>query len=169
MKKYKTQLLAITLSILFWILCFQCSAQTKNKEVDKIYQSVDLYHLQSNPILYKFIEEWHGTPYRLGGTNKRGIDCSQFNKRLYKDVYNKDLENTAQKQWNQTIRIPEAGLEVGDLVFFRSKISPSGWHTGVYIGNTFFVHAANKIEGVKVSSIEEARYRNSLRGYGRLK
>jgi len=142
---------------------------SQNKVVDKTYQSVDLYELQANPILYKFIEEWNGTPYRLGGTNKRGIDCSQFNKRLYKDVYNKDLENTAQKQWNQTIRISKECLEVGDLVFFKSKISPSGWHTGVYIGNTFFVHAANKTDGVKVSSLEEARYKNSLRGYGRLK
>jgi len=142
---------------------------SQNKVVDKTYQSVDLYELQANPILYKFIEEWNGTPYRLGGTNKRGIDCSQFNKRLYKDVYNKDLENTAQKQWNQTIRISKECLVVGDLVFFRSKISPSGWHTGVYIGNTFFVHAANKTDGVKVSSLEEGRYKNSLRGYGRLK
>jgi len=142
---------------------------SQNKVVDKTYQSVDLYELQANPILYKFIEEWNGTPYRLGGTNKRGIDCSQFNKRLYKDVYNKNLENTAQKQWNQTIRISKECLEVGDLVFFRSKISPSGWHTGVYIGNTFFVHAANKTDGVKVSSLEEGRYKNSLRGYGRLK
>lgn len=38
-----------------------------------------------------FIDEWKGTPYRLGGRSKSGIDCSQFTKRLYKDVYNKQL------------------------------------------------------------------------------
>jgi len=160
------------ISRLFFFILFVTSSlftRSQNKVVDKIYNSVNLYELQANPILNKFIEEWHGTPYRLGGTNKRGIDCSQFNKRLYKDVYNKDLENTAQKQWNQTIRISKECLEIGDLVFFKSKISPSGWHTGVYIGNTFFVHAANKTDGVKVSSLEEGRYKNSLRGYGRLK
>jgi len=59
-------------------------------------------------------------------------------------------------------------LMVGDLVFFRSKASPSGWHTGTYIGNSYFIHAANKYEGVKISSLYEPRYKEMIRGYGRL-
>ncbi len=120
-------------------------------------------------ILNSFILKWLGKPYKLGGKTEKGIDCSQFTKRLYKDVYSRDLQNVAYKQWNQTVRVKRDSLQVGDLVFFRSRQSPSGWHCGAYIGNTYFVHAANKFEGVKVSSLKEPRYLKSYRGGGRLK
>jgi lipoprotein Spr len=120
-------------------------------------------------VLNGFILKWLGKPYKLGGKTEKGIDCSQFNKRLYKDVYNTTLENVCYKQWNQTGRIKRDSLEVGDLLFFRSTRSPSGWHCGVYIGNTYFVHAANRYEGVKLSSLSEPRYNKSYKGGGRVK
>jgi lipoprotein Spr len=113
--------------------------------------------------------QWIGKPYKLGGKTEKGIDCSQFNKRLYQDVYSTQLENVCYKQWNQTGRIKRDSLQVGDLLFFRSKSSPSGWHCGIYIGNTYFVHAANRYEGVKISSISEPRYSKTFRGGGRVK
>jgi len=120
-------------------------------------------------VLNSFILKWLGKPYKLGGKTEKGVDCSQFTKRLYKDVYGKQLENVAYKQWNQTIRIKRDSLQVGDIVFFRSRQSPSGWHCGAYIGNTYFVHAANKFEGVKISSLKEPKYMKSYKGSGRLK
>lgn len=118
--------------------------------------------------LGKFINEWLGVRYRLGGSTKKGIDCSQFTKRLYRDVYNLSLQDVAYKQWIQTKRIKKDSLQVGDIVFFRSRQSPSGWHCGIYIGNNRFVHAANKLEGVKISTLDEPRYLNSYKGAGRL-
>ena len=166
MKKYKTQILALTASILFWMLCYSCTAQAQTKQLP----AVDSFPIvTSDTVLNNFVYHWLGKPYKLGGKTEKGIDCSQFNKRLYKDVYNKDLENVAYKQYNQTQRIKKDSLQLGDLIFFRSKISPSGWHTGVFIGNTYFIHAANRFEGVKISSLEEPRYKVSIRGYGRLK
>lgn len=125
--------------------------------------------LTTDSTLNSFMLHWISKPYKLGGKTEKGIDCSQFNKRLYKDVYNKQIGDVAYKQWAQTQRIKKDSLNVGDLVFFRSKQSPSGWHTGTYIGNTYFIHAANKYEGVKISSLEEPRYKKAIRGYGRLK
>lgn len=118
--------------------------------------------------LGKFINDWLGVRYRLGGSTKKGIDCSQFTKRLYRDVYNLSLQDVAYKQWNQTKRIKKDSLQVGDIVFFRSRQSPSGWHCGIYIGNNRFVHAANKSEGVKISTLDEPRYLRSYKGAGRL-
>jgi len=118
--------------------------------------------------LNSFILKWLGKPYKLGGKTEKGIDCSQFNKRLYEDVYNLTLENVCYRQWNQTNRIKRDSIQIGDLLFFRSRQSPSGWHCGVYIGNSHFVHAANRLEGVIISSISEPRYLKSFRGAGRL-
>ncbi len=119
-------------------------------------------------VLNEFIVKWIGKPYKLGGKTENGIDCSQFNKRLYKDVYGLNLENVCYRQWNQTQRIKIVDLKIGDLIFFRSKSSPSGWHCAVYIGETLFVHAANRYEGVKVSSLEDPRYKKTYRGAGRV-
>lgn len=115
-----------------------------------------------------FIRDWLGVKYKLGGNTKRGIDCSQFTKRLYRDVYGLELKDVAYKQWGQTKRVSKSNLTVGDIVFFNSRISPSGWHCGIYIGNRRFVHAANRLEGVKISTLDEPRYLRSYKGAGRL-
>ena len=140
---------------------FTATGQTT---VDKFDEGV----FTQDTILNKFILKWIGKPYKLGGKTEKGIDCSQFTKRLYQDVYNKQLQNVAYKQYNQTRRVKRDSLQVGDIIFFRSKQSPSGWHCGAYIGNTYFVHAANRYEGVKISSLKEPRYLKSYRGSGRL-
>ena len=155
----------IFITILVLILPIFAFSQTKKQ----------LFVLDSVPVLTpdttlnNFIYHWLGKPYRLGGKTERGIDCSQFNKRLYADVYKLELQNVCYKQWEQTERIKLDSLQIGDLLFFRSSVSPSGWHCATYIGETLFVHAANRYEGVKISSINEPRYRKALRGAGRLK
>jgi len=149
-------------SLIFLVmLSLTASAQTPIEKFDDGVFTEDT-------TLNKFILKWLGKPYKLGGKTERGIDCSQFNKRLYQDVYKITLENVCYKQWNQTGRIKRDSLQVGDLLFFRSRQSPSGWHCGVYIGNTYFVHAANRYEGVKISSISEPRYNKNYRGGGRV-
>jgi cell wall-associated NlpC family hydrolase len=129
-------------------------------------------HLKNDTLnlkrLESFVMEWYGIKYQLGGNTKNGIDCSQFAKKLYWEVYGKKLNNTCAEQWKQTNRIKKDSLMVGDIVFFRSTQSPSGWHCGVYLGRDTFVHAANKKEGVKISSLSEPRYLSSYKGAGRL-
>lgn len=159
MKKNKLNLIMVIGSLL---LSTTSIAQTSLEKFDAGVFTED-------SVLNSFILKWLGKPYKLGGKTEKGIDCSQFTKRLYKDVYGLELQNVAYKQWNQTVRVKRDSLQVGDLVFFRSRQSPSGWHCGAYIGDTYFVHAANKFEGVKVSSLKEPRYQKSYRGSGRLK
>lgn len=119
--------------------------------------------------LSTFVNEWMGVRYRLGGSTKKGIDCSQFTKKLYSEVYGIKLGNNCQQQWNQTKRITKDSLLVGDILFFRSRLSPSGWHCGLYLGDGNFVHAANRAEGVKISSLSEPRYDKNFKGAGRIK
>ena len=118
--------------------------------------------------LLSFIKEWKGTPYVLGGITKKGIDCSGLNKRLYQTVYNIKLPEVCYKQWNVTSRVNRDSLIPGDLIFFRSTRSPSGWHCGCYIGDSMFFHAPQRGDVVKISSLEEEKYKRSYKGAGRI-
>jgi lipoprotein Spr len=118
--------------------------------------------------IIKFMNEWMGVPYKFGGNTKKGIDCSQLNKKFYQYVYKINLPDVCYKQYNFTTRIQRDSLKIGDLVFFRSTKSPSGWHCGCYIGNNNFLHAPQRGERVKVSSLEEDRYKRNYKGAGRI-
>jgi lipoprotein Spr len=129
-------------------------------------------NLKEKPIkltpLSSFVMGWYGVKYKLGGSTKSGIDCSQFTKKLYWEVYGRKLGNNCAEQWKQTKRVEKDSLLVGDIIFFRSTQSPSGWHCGLYLGNSTFAHATNRNEGVKISSLFEPRYFKSYKGAGRL-
>lgn len=48
-----------------------------------------------NEELYNAIEKWMGTPYRYGGTDKNGVDCSAFVGHIYREVYGIDLHRVS--------------------------------------------------------------------------
>jgi lipoprotein Spr len=121
---------------------------------------------QDSLSLTNFINKWVGKPYRYGGTTEKGIDCSAFVQRLYKDVYNSIIPRTCSRQYKFINLVLDSVLEIGDLLFFNSKVSPSGWHVGVYLGNGEFIHAANFREGVKISCLDD--YSRIFKGAGRL-
>ena len=125
-------------------------------------------NLNVDSSLSAFIKEWRGTPYVLGGSTKRGIDCSNLNKKLYKSVFDITLPEVCYKQWNATSRVTKDSLIPGDLVFFRSTRSPSGWHCGCYLGDGMFFHAPQRGDVVKISSLEEEKYKRSYKGAGRI-
>ena len=118
--------------------------------------------------LNDFINEWIGVPYKFGGHTKFGIDCSQFNKKLYGYVYGITLPDVCWKQWNFTKRIVKDSLQVGDLVFFNSSRSPSGWHCGCYIGDGNFVQSPGRGDRVKISSLNDPQYKRNYKGAGRV-
>ena len=154
MKKFLLITVFMSLSILG-------ASQTKKSYLD----SIPRFAVDST--LNTFVINWLRKPYRLGGSTEKGIDCSQFNKRLAQDVFKINIENTCMLQWETTPRIKMDSLKVGDLLFFRSRQSPSKWHCGTYLGESLFIHASNRYEGVKISSIKEPKYISAYRGAGR--
>lgn len=121
----------------------------------------------TNDLLYSFIDEWYGTKYRLGGTDKSGIDCSAFVQRLYERVFNVTLLRTAAQQftlcqsiWNQD------ELKEGDLVFFHVRTKRIS-HVGIYLMNDYFVHSSTS-HGVMISKLTDAYWRKYYAGGGRV-
>ncbi len=123
--------------------------------------------LLTNNSLYRFIDSWLGTPYRLGGTTHKGIDCSAFVQQLYANVFSTNLVRTAIEQFGMAKRLFDYdSLKEGDLVFFRT-VSSRISHVGVYITNNFFVHSCSS-KGVTVSSLDEKYWSRTYAGAGRI-
>jgi lipoprotein Spr len=107
-----------------------------------------------NLSLYKFIDEWYGVRYRLGGNSKSGIDCSAFVQRAYEQVFGLNLLRTALDQFGMSNLIwRKEQCKEGDLVFFNIKGSRIS-HVGIYLMNNFFVHASSS-NGIMISSLDD--------------
>ena len=109
----------------------------------------------SNMKLFNFVYDWIGTPYRLGGGTKKGIDCSGFTKQLYSQVFNLDIKRNSRDIFSMVSPVKKDELKEGDLVFFKIR-SRSISHVGIYLGNDRFAHASSK--GVAISSLDDAYY-----------
>jgi len=119
-----------------------------------------------NAKMFEFIDDWYGTPYRLGGTTKKGVDCSAFSQFLFASVYGLSIPRTAKEQYNLTSRISRTQLNEGDLIFFNTRGGIS--HVGVYLLNNKFVHASTS-GGVMISDIYDEYWAKKFAGVGRLK
>jgi cell wall-associated NlpC family hydrolase len=119
-----------------------------------------------NAKMFEFIDDWYGTPYRLGGTTKKGVDCSAFTQFLFTSVYGLSIPRTAREQYNLTSRISRTQLKEGDLIFFNTRGGIS--HVGVYLQNNKFVHASTS-GGVMISDVFDEYWARKFVGVGRLK
>lgn len=119
-----------------------------------------------NTKMFEFIDDWYGTPYRLGGTTKKGVDCSAFSQFLFASVYGLSIPRTSKEQYNITSRISRTQLNEGDLIFFNTRGGIS--HVGVYLQNNKFVHASTS-GGVMISDVYDEYWAKKFVGVGRLK
>ncbi|MCG3721333.1 C40 family peptidase [Vibrio cincinnatiensis] len=115
--------------------------------------------------LFSVYQQWQGVPYRLGGTNKAGIDCSAFVQIAFQEAWQQSLPRTTrlQSQQGQVIRYQDA--QYGDLVFF--KTSRSTRHVGIYLGNQYFMHASTS-QGVIISRLDNPYWASKLWQFRRI-
>lgn len=114
--------------------------------------------------LFKLLDEWMGTRYRLGGTSKDGIDCSAFMQTLFLGLYGITLPRTAREQYDFSKKISRTELKEGDLVFFNTIGGVS--HVGMYLQNNKFVHASTG--GVTISDLYDEYWSRKFIGVGRV-
>ena len=111
---------------------------------------------------------FQGAPYRWGGVNLRGIDCSAFVQKIY-ELFDISLPRTAHEQAHVGVQIAKNKLTVGDLVFFNTKRRSLG-HVGIYIGDGKFVHASSVgSRVVKIDGLDEPYYNKHFATARRLK
>jgi cell wall-associated NlpC family hydrolase len=114
--------------------------------------NVDKSNIQ-NGRLYAFVDQWMGVPYKFGGQDKDGVDCSALAQLLEQEVFNINIPRTTGQQVNTIKRKYEEELQEGDLVFFDfdgKKFS----HVGVYLQNGYVVHASTR-RGVMIVRLKD--------------
>ena len=131
-----------------------------------IQMDIAVEEINNIPLLQK-IDEWWGTPYVLGGSSKRGVDCSYFTLDVMNAIYNTNLKRTAAEQYKQSEKIDWSDLKEGDLVFFKTDGSRSISHVGIYMTNNKFAHASTS-QGVTISDLSEPYWQKRLYSLGRV-
>lgn len=96
---------------------------------------------------------WLGTPYRIGGASREGIDCSGFSQALHQDVVQRRLPRTSQDQWSRSVPVSPNQVQPGDLVFFNTT-GKGVSHVGVFLEGQEFVHASTS-KGVIYSQLTD--------------
>ncbi len=93
-----------------------------------------------------------GAPYKFGGQDHDGIDCSGLSQLLEQEVYAINLPRTTSQQVLVIKRKYEEELQEGDLVFFDydgRKFS----HVGVYLQNGYC--NACRFKGVAIVKLHD--------------
>jgi peptidoglycan DL-endopeptidase CwlO len=106
--------------------------------------------------------QYLGVPYRWGGADPSGFDCSGFSMYVYAKV-GVSLPHHAASQYGMGSPVSKDQLEPGDLVFFNGL-----GHMGIYIGGGQFVHAPHSGDVVKVSNLSDSWYASTWVGARRI-
>lgn len=94
-----------------------------------------------------------GKPYVWGATGPNKFDCSGLTQYIYKHAYGKDIPRVSYEQAKVGQAVDIKDLQPGDLVFFDTLNKGRVSHVGIYIGNNEFIHASNRRDGVKKSTL----------------
>ncbi len=110
--------------------------------------------------------KWLNTPYRYGGSNHSGIDCSSLAQNIYAETYHFQLPRTSEEQYKQGKAVRLNWVRSGDLIFFKRNRSGKMDHVGVYLGEGKFIHATRQ-KGVIISDLNTSYYKERLVGIRR--
>jgi cell wall-associated NlpC family hydrolase len=108
-----------------------------------------------------------GTPYRNGGTDPKGFDCSGFTQYVFAQ-YGLALPREVREQFRvgKSIRQPR-DLAPGDILFFTTtERGPS--HVAIAIGGDEFVHAPSSTGVVRVEHLSSSYWSPRYLGARRL-
>ena len=107
-----------------------------------------------------------GIPYRNGGNDPQGFDCSGFTRYVYAR-YGITLPRDVRSQYQIGRPIDPEEISPGDLVFFATT-DPGASHVAIAIGGDGFVHAPSTWGTVRVEFLSGTYWSRRFLGARRL-
>ncbi len=93
------------------------SLQASQDEFEKMVSNLDV-----KSRLMDQYASWKGVRYRLGGSTRKGIDCSAFVQRTFREQFGLELPRSTSEQQDSGKSISRTQLRTGDLVLFRAAL-----------------------------------------------
>lgn len=109
--------------------------------------------------------EFLGVPYKWGGVDPNGWDCSGFVQEVYR-LGGHQVPRLADAQYEACDKVAPEALQLGDLVFFNTDGSGVS-HVGIYTGERRFLHASSS-RGVVEDCLDDDYWMTRYYGAGRL-
>ncbi|MFL1404419.1 C40 family peptidase [Marinobacter sp. M1N3S26] len=134
-------------------------SQRGDQDYTPVYQPTTEADNDRIAALEDVFARYEGTPYRYGGTNARGFDCSGFIGRAYQEAFGMELPRTTSQLLDQGDYVPPDQLRPGDVVFFNIRGKES--HAGIFMGGDDFIHASTSV-GVTQSSLNGYYWRGRM-------
>jgi cell wall-associated NlpC family hydrolase len=109
---------------------------------------------------------YRGVPYRNGGSDPGGFDCSGFVQWVFAQQ-GRALPREVRDQYQLGKPVDPDDVKPGDLVFFET-VSRGASHVGIALGNDQFVHAPSSRGVVRVESFTIEYWKQRYVGARRL-
>jgi cell wall-associated NlpC family hydrolase len=118
--------------------------------------------------LAEFALGFRGVPYRLGGADPAGFDCSGLVQYVFAQ-YGIDVPRIVEEQYGVGDKIKPSEIKPGDLLFFNTKRrGDDASHVAIAIGGDGFVHAPNSTGVVRVEALSSTYWGSRYLGARRI-
>ena len=110
---------------------------------------------------------YRGVPYRNGGSDPAGFDCSGFVQYVFKQS-GTVLPREVRDQFRTGRQVERHEVQAGDLVFFET-VTRGASHVGLAIGGGEFVHAPSSRGVVRVERLATSYWAQRYVGARRMR
>ena len=111
---------------------------------------------------------FRGVPYRLGGADPAGFDCSGLVQYVFAQ-YGLAVPRVVEQQYEIGDKVRPSDIKPGDLIFFHTnRGSDDASHVAIAIGGDNFVHAPNSTGVVRIETLGSAYWGSRYVGARRI-
>jgi len=116
--------------------------------------------LYDRDAIVQLAESYLGAPYKAGGSDPSGFDCSGFVMYVYKKAGYR-LPRTTKDQYDSLKPVKKP--KKGDLVFFSIDGNHID-HVGLYLGNFKFIHAPSSGKTIEIANLRNDYWKKRYKG-----
>jgi len=111
---------------------------------------------------------FRGVPYRLGGADPAGFDCSGLVQYVFAQ-YGVAVPRVVEQQYEIGDKIRPSEIKPGDLIFFNTKKKgDDASHVAIAISKDSFVHAPNSSGVVRIETLASTYWGSRYLGARRI-